>query len=309
MGRPATPAEITAWDIDVRPDFKGLPAGSGSVAKGQVVWESKCASCHGTFGESNEWFAPIVGGTTAEDVKAGRVKTLVTGDVSRTTLMKLSTISTLWDYINRAMPWTAPKSLTTEEVYAVVAYILNLGDILPSDFVLSNENIAQVQEKLPNRKGMRRDHGLWNVKGPGDVRNVACMKDCPVSSGPASSLPEHARDAHGNLAEQNRPVGGVRGAETTGKPALPKVASVVVGPADLAKSKACTACHNAENRVIGPSWKEIGAKYKGEVGAEAKLIAKIKAGGSGVWGPVPMPANPDLADTDAQALVRWILGK
>src|ERR1700704_3972957 len=85
VGRTATPAEIAAWDIDVRPDFKGLPPGSGSAAKGQDVWEAKCASCHGTFGESNEVYTPLIGGTTAEDIKAGRVRTLVTGDVARTT--------------------------------------------------------------------------------------------------------------------------------------------------------------------------------------------------------------------------------
>ena len=67
--------EVAAWDIDVRPDFKGLPAGSGTVAKGQDVWEAKCASCHGVFGESNEVFTPLVGGTTAEDIKTGRVAT------------------------------------------------------------------------------------------------------------------------------------------------------------------------------------------------------------------------------------------
>ena len=64
IGRAATPQEVAAWDIDVRPDFKGLPAGSGSVAKGQEVWEAKCASCHGVFGESNQVFNPLVGGTT-----------------------------------------------------------------------------------------------------------------------------------------------------------------------------------------------------------------------------------------------------
>src|SRR5256885_7936697 len=99
VGRAATPAEIRAWDIDVRPDFKGLPPGSGSVAQGQAMWDGKCASCHGTFGESNEVFAPIVGGTTSEDVRRGRVKSLAAGDVPRTTLMKLSSLSTLWDYI------------------------------------------------------------------------------------------------------------------------------------------------------------------------------------------------------------------
>jgi len=122
VGRPATPSELKAWDIDVRPDFKGLPKGSGSVARGQDVWEGKCASCHGIFGESNEIFSPLVGGTTAEDVKTGRVARLTDpGFPGRTTLMKVPNVSTLWDYINRAMPWNAPKSLSTDEVYAVTA--------------------------------------------------------------------------------------------------------------------------------------------------------------------------------------------
>ena len=68
VGRAATPKELQAWDIDVRPDFKGLPKGAGSVAKGMDVWESKCASCHGIFGESNEVFSPLVGGSGAFSV-------------------------------------------------------------------------------------------------------------------------------------------------------------------------------------------------------------------------------------------------
>ena len=71
IGRAATPKELQAWDIDVRPDFKGLPKGAGSVAQGQVVWEAKCASCHGIFGESGEVFNPIVGGTAKDDVRTG----------------------------------------------------------------------------------------------------------------------------------------------------------------------------------------------------------------------------------------------
>src|SRR5438477_799686 len=156
VGRAATPAEIRAWDIDVRPDFKGLPAGSGSVATGEKVWDTRCASCHGTFGESNEGFTPLVGGTSRADIEKGRVEALRRADVTRTTLMKLASLSTLWDYVNRAMPWDAPKSLTTEEVYAVVAYMLHLGDILPADLVLSDGHLAQVQKLLPNRNGMTR---------------------------------------------------------------------------------------------------------------------------------------------------------
>ena len=82
IGRAATPKEVAAWDIDVRPDFKGLPPGSGSVAAGQDIWESKCASCHGFFAESNSVFTPLVGGTTAEDVKTGRVANLTRTDFS-----------------------------------------------------------------------------------------------------------------------------------------------------------------------------------------------------------------------------------
>ena len=301
IGRPATPAEIAAWDIDVRPDFKGLPPGSGSVAKGQQVWESKCASCHGTFGESNEVFTPIVGGTTAKDIETGRVKSLVTGDTARTTLMKLSTISTLWDYIRRAMPWNEPKSLTTEEVYAVVAYILNLGDIVPADFVLSDRNIAEVQRRLPNRNGMTREHGLWDVKGKPDVANTACMKDCATEVHLASAMPDYARDSHGDLAAQNRLVGPVRGTKGVSS-------STAMPMKELAKRSACLACHGVDKRLVGPSFQEVSARYRGQPDAEAKLVDKVRAGGSGAWGSVAMPPNAALAHDDARALVRWILG-
>ncbi len=213
IGRDATPKEVAAWDIDVRPDFKGLPPGSGSVAKGQEVWEAKCASCHGVFGESNQVFNPLVGGTNKDDIKTGHVASLKRTDYpGRTTLMKASSLSTLWDYINRAMPWSQPKSLSVEEVYAVTAYLLNLGDILPADFTLSDKNMAQVQQLLPNRNGVTTAHGLWPGKelggtGKPDVTGTACMKDCAVDAKLTSMLPAFARNAHGNLAEQNR-IGG-----------------------------------------------------------------------------------------------------
>ena len=305
VGRTATPAEIKAWDIDVRPDFKGLPPGSGSVAQGQRLWDGKCASCHGTFGESNDVFTPLVGGTTAEDIKSGRVKSLVTGDVARTTLMKLSTLSTLWDYIRRAMPWNAPKSLSTDEVYAAVAYLLNLGDILPDDFVLSDRNMAEVQQHLPNRNGMTRDHGLGDVKGRPDVRNVACMRNCATQVQLASALPEDARNSHGNLADQQRGLGAARGSLAAASPAPTQ------GPpdvADLARRKACLACHGVDRKIVGPAFREVASRYRGQAGIEAMLLEKLKRGGGGAWGPVPMPPNPDLAEEDARALIGWVLG-
>lgn len=225
VGRQATPAEVKAWDIDVRPDFKGLPAGSGKVSHGNDLFEEKCASCHGSFGESNEVFTPLIGGTTKDDIKTGRVAGFVSGDIpQRTTFTKVATISTLWDYIYRAMPWTEPKSLKPDEVYAILAYFLNLADIVPADFVLSDKNIAEVQKLMPNRNGMTTDHGMWpgpsaakggiGNGGKPDVKNVACMKDCKKEVRVGSVLPDYARTAHGNLEEQNRTFGPVRGVRT-----------------------------------------------------------------------------------------------
>lgn len=319
LGRPATPAEIKAWDIDVRPDFKGLPAGAGSVALGERVWEAQCASCHGVFGESNEVFTPIVGGTTKADIERGRVKNLEQGSTfpQKTTMMKVATVSTLWDYINRAMPWNAPKSLKTEEVYGVVAYILHLADVVPADFTLSDRNMAEVQQRMPNRNGMVFHEPLWKVSGKGDVQNVACMKDCPTEATVRSYLPDFARDAHGNILEQNRVVGPVRGADTTRPPpaSMPKAAAapVVVAAAGtgpdvkgLLSKNSCTACHGMTHKIVGPGFNEIAARYKGRADAEAYLTGKIRAGGSGVFGSVPMPPQPQLAESDAQAMARWI---
>jgi len=322
IGRNATPAEVMAWDIDVRPDFKGLPKGSGSVEQGQAIWESKCASCHGVFGESNEIFTPIAGGTTADDVKTGRVASLADRkQPQRTTLMKVPTVSTLWDYIYRAMPWNAPRSLTPDDTYAVVAFILSLGEIVPDDFVLSNTNIAEVQKKMPNRNGMTRNHGFWSVNGKPDVNGSSCMTNCVKFVQIGSSLPDFARNAHGNIAEQNRLYGPYRGSDST-KPPLEKLPSTssgelaqnvqphtasVKGPAVLFKSENCSACHAPNAKLVGPSIADIAAKYKGESDAQEKLMAKVKNGGSGVWGVIPMPPQSQLSDGDRASLVRWIL--
>jgi cytochrome c551/c552 len=308
IGRDATPREVAAWDIDVRPDFKGLPAGSGSVAKGQDVWESKCASCHGVFGESNQVFNPLVGGTTAEDVKTGHVASLKRNDYpGRTTLMKVSSLSTLWDYINRAMPWTQPKSLSADEVYAVTAYMLNLGDVIPADFTLSDKNIREVQQRLPNRNGTTVDHPLWpgtelGGKSRPDVVGTACMKDCAVEAKVTSALPDFARNAHGNLAQQNRLVGAQRGIATG--PAAPAAgaASAKVAAQALTQQNNCTACHAVDHRVVGPSWQEIADKHEGKADY---IAAKIRSGGSGVWGAIPMPPQT-LDESQARQIANWL---
>lgn len=320
IGRRPTDAELRAWDIDVRPDLTGLPKGSGSVAQGQRIWDERCASCHGTFGESNAVFPPIVGGTTAADVERGRVAALTRPDEQRTTLMKLASISTLWDYVNRAMPWDRPKSLTVDEVYAVVAYMLHLGDLVGADFVLSDATMRDVQARLPNRHGLTRAHGLWSVAGTPDVQGSACMRDCARAPRISSSLPERARNMHGDLFEQHRLVGPVRGADTTRPPATgrpgetgralarraPAADAGEPGGAALAQRHACVACHALEGPGVGPSFRAIAARYGADADAAATVEAKIRSGGSGVWGPAVMPPQPHVGDAAVKALARWI---
>jgi cytochrome c len=316
VGRQATPAEVRAWDIDVRPDFKGLPKGSGNVERGQELFEEKCASCHGSFGESNEVFTPLIGGTKPEDIKSGRVSGFLTGDIpQRTTFTKVATISTVFDYIQRAMPWTAPKSLKPDDVYAILAYFLNLAEIVPGDFTLSDKNIGEVQAKMPNRNGMTTDHGMWpgpSAKKGGignggvpDVKNVACMKNCKPEAQIGSTLPEYARTAHGELADQNRSFGPVRGTRTLGPEAAKKAADA--GTLELATKSGCMACHGMKSKIVGPGYNEVVARYQGQTDAESRLVAKVKAGGQGVWGTIPMPPNGHVKDEDITTLVKWIL--
>lgn len=315
IGRPATPKEVAAWDIDVRPDFKGLPAGSGSVAQGQDIWEAKCAACHGVFGESNEVFMPLIGGTTAQDVKTGHVASLNDATFpGRTTLMKVATVSTLWDYINRAMPWNAPKSLRADEVYAVLAYLLNLAYVVPDDYTLSDKTMPDVQQRMPNRLGMRTRHALWpGAEFGGDAKpdtaNVLCMKNCAVEAGVSSALPDFARNAHGNLRDQNREFGAQRGADTSraaGQPASPVKAlepsSEAKVVAALLQKNNCTACHAHSSKLVGPPFAEVARKYPGRADY---LAGKIRSGGSGIWGAIPMPAQT-LSDSDLNKIAQWL---
>lgn len=328
VGRDATAKEVAAWDIDVRPDFKGLPPGSGSVAKGQDIWEAKCAQCHGFFGESGEVFSPLVGGVTKEDIKTGHVANLTaTNYPGRTTFMKVATLSTIWDYINRAMPWNAPKSLSHDEVYAVTAFLLNLNGIVPDNYTLSDGNIRQVQDLMPNRNGMTTAHNMWPGKefggvGRSDTRNVACMNNCATEPQLASVLPDFARNAHGNLAEQNRMVGAQRGADTSaperkaGLPAGRDAAKPVAPPkADAASNETklvnglmqkyiCTSCHGIDRKIVGPAFTDVAKKYPGQTDY---LAQKIQSGGAGVWGPIPMPAQK-LTAAEAKTIAAWIAG-
>ncbi|MYM73260.1 c-type cytochrome [Duganella sp. FT109W] len=78
---------------------------------------------------------------------------------------------------------------------------------------------------------------------------------------------------------------------------------------DLAKAKNCMACHAVANKVVGPAYKDVAAKYAGQKDAEAKLVTKVMKGGSGTWGAIPMPANPQINEAEAHTLVKWVLSQ
>jgi S-disulfanyl-L-cysteine oxidoreductase SoxD len=300
LGKPATPAEIAGWDIDVRPDGKGLPKGHGSVAEGQVIYDAKCASCHGTFGESNSYLQI-----------AGGVGTLGSDAPIRTTGSKLNYATTLFDYIRRAMPFDNPQSLANDEVYALTAYVLNLNDILAGDAVLDQDSLPRL--KMPNRDGFTTAHGLSRRDGKADTANAACMKNCAAEVRLSSEMPAYALDGHGDLAMQRRAMGAIEGLHTAAaSPAGAKPVDAKVAGSELAKRLGCLACHGIDTAVVGPAFRQIAARYGLDArpavpDAETRLVAKVKAGGGGVWGHVPMPAQPQVGAADAQAVVQWIL--
>jgi cytochrome c len=131
------------------------------------------------------------------------------------------------------------------------------------------------------------------------------MKNCKTEVKIGSTLPEYARDAHGNLFDQNRDFGPVRGTKTgAGSAAAAPAAPTTM---DMANKNGCMACHGVNNKIVGPGFNEIIAKYKGQADAEDRLVAKVKAGGQGVWGSIPMPPNAHISDADLKTLVQWIL--
>lgn len=157
-GRAPTAAEIAGWAISVRPDGQGLPPGQGNVNDGADLYADQCAACHGTFGEGEGRFPKLSGGS----LKGERP--------SPTVGSYWPFATTLWDYINSAMPFPSPHVLTADQVYAITAYILNLNDLVGNDFVASRETLPKV--KMPNRA-----HFIWKDPRP-DTNNKECMKNC-----------------------------------------------------------------------------------------------------------------------------------
>ena len=235
IGSTATAEMIAGWDIDVRPDGMGLPDGEGSVAEGEGLYEAKCASCHGLFGEGEGRWPVLAGGEG----------TLDTLHPEKTVGSYWPYASTLWDYIYRAMPYPAPQSLSHEEVYSIAAYVLYLNDIVGDDFVSNKDTFAEV--KMPNEENFFIDNRP-------DVKNERCFKNCAdpskfeiVTTINGVTPTGHFKEDSGvaaNHYEGNPSAASESGISTEKnitKVALSEEATLGRGVYD----KACQACHNS----------------------------------------------------------------
>jgi S-disulfanyl-L-cysteine oxidoreductase SoxD len=164
LGRAATTDEIAAWDRDVLPDGRGLPEGAGSVLEGEKLFAESCAACHGDFAEGVGNWPKLAGG----------LGTLDQDRPQKTVGSYWPFLSTAWDYINRSMPYGDAQTLTSDEVYAIVAYILYSNDLVDEDFTLTRANLAEVE--MPNRDGFIVDNRA-EVEYPGFSR-ARCMTGC-----------------------------------------------------------------------------------------------------------------------------------
>ena len=164
LGRTALPEEIAAWNGDISPDGTGLPEGSGDAIDGEEIFATKCAACHGDFAEGIDNWPKLAGG----------MDTLDREDPLKTVGSYWPYLSTAFDYIKRSMPYGNAGTLTDDETYAIVAYILYSNDLIEDDFVLSKETFFDVE--MPNADGFILDnraeteYAIWSGE--------PCMENC-----------------------------------------------------------------------------------------------------------------------------------
>lgn len=280
LGRTATPEEVAAWNIDVRPDGQGLPEGRGDVETGEEVFAEKCAICHGDFGE----------GVDRWPVLAGGHDTIASEHPVKTIGSYWPYLSTVWDYVNRAMPFGDAQSLTADEVYAITAYLLYVNDLVDDDYELSHENFQET--RLPNEENFfaddRTESPLW---GPRE----ACMTDCKLTveiTRRAAVIDVTPEETAAAAAEGEAPSAEAPAAEAPAEEAPVEVAAVpALDEALVAKGKKvfkkCKSCHQvgegAKNRS-GPILTTIVGANAGAVeGYKYSKALKAAAAEGLVW--------------------------
>lgn len=283
LGRAALADEVAAWNIDVRPDGQGLPVGSGDVTTGEEIFSANCAVCHGDFGEGvGRW--PVLAGGAGSLTSDRPVKTIGS---------YWPYLSTVYDYIHRAMPFGNAQSLSDDDVFAITAYLLYSNDLVADDFVLSNENFNDI--KMPNQPNFIADDRptVELTKFSGDV----CMTNCKATveiTGRAAVVDVTPDDAAARAAREEaaikaEPVVVAEAAKAEAPAAEPATGSLDMALATKGKKvfKKCKACHQvgegAKNKT-GPELNGIFGRAAGSADGYKYSSGFKKANEAGlVW--------------------------
>ncbi|MDC1320111.1 c-type cytochrome [bacterium] len=280
LGRAALPEEIAAWDTDVRPDGTGLPVGSGDALIGEEIFADQCAACHGDFAEGIDNWPKLAGGADTLDHE----------DPLKTVGSYWPYLSTAYDYIQRSMPYGNAGTLSDDDVYSIVAYILYSNDLIDDDFVLSNETFLDVE--MPNAAGFifddraQAEYSQWS----GDP----CMKNCKAEVKVTMRAMVLDVTPEETKAEETTAV-----VDATPEPVEEVVVEVAAFDAELAKAgekvfKKCKSCHQigdgAKNKS-GPVLNGIFDNTAGVVDGFKYSKVMRKAGEDGlVWSETELAA-------------------
>ncbi|MDB9857705.1 c-type cytochrome [Amylibacter sp.] len=287
LGRTALPEEIKAWDLEVSPDGKGLPVGSGDAIDGEEIFAGKCASCHGDFAEGIDNWPKLAGGADTLDHE----------DPLKTVGSYWPYLSTTFDYVKRSMPFGDAGTLTDDETYAIVAYILYSNDMIEDDFVLSNETFFDVE--MPNAEGFIVDDRATTEypKWTGEP----CMENCKdevkvtMRAMVLDVTPDQGAEASTATEEpaQEEPT-----TETT-ETAVEETPVVAALDEEMVKKgkkvfKKCKACHkigDGAKNGTGPMLNGIVGSAAGAVEGFKYSKAMAEAGASGlIWTPEELTA-------------------
>ena len=253
LGREALAEEVAAWDTDIRPDGLGLPVGTGDVLTGEELFVEKCSMCHGEFGEAvGRW--PVL---------AGGFGTLDRKDPVKTIGSYWPYLSTVYDYVQRAMPFGEAASLSNDETYALVAYLMYVNDLVDDEFVLSNENFTEV--RLRNEDNFFMDDRL-ETEFPLFTQE-ACMTDCKetVEITMYASMLDVTPDS-GVVRAAPAAGGAVEAAPVAEEPAAVEEAAAAeqTGGVDMALIedgegvfKKCRACHQVGEGAVNRSGPQL----------------------------------------------------
>lgn len=271
LGRKALSEEIAAWDVDVLPDGRGLPEGRGDVFTGEEVFAEKCASCHGDFAEGvDNW--PVL---------AGGFDTLADKDPVKTVGSYWPHLSTVWDYVHRSMPFGDAQTLTPDETYAIVAYILYSNDLVDDEFELSHENFSNFE--MYNTDGFlvddrsEREYAKWsgepcmeNCKPSVEITMRATFLDVTPEEGGESVMNHASADGTPTFVASTTP------SENVTEAAATETETAEIDPAILAAGekvfKKCKACH-----AVGAGAKnKSGPQLNGLIGRQMGAVEGFK---------------------------------